>query len=141
MAKVEKKATAEKSEVAVAKKAKAPKKETKASKVEVKEAKKVVSKATIHDFDLIIEPVITEKSMALIQEMNQVTVRVKSTANKASVKKSFEKVFGVKVVDVRILNVPSKQTTRGGRYKGVISGYKKAIVTIAEGEALDLFKE
>ena len=35
----------------------------------------------------------------------------------------------------------AEETTRGGRYKGTISGYKKAIVTIAEGEAIDLFKE
>ena len=107
-------------------------------------AKKVAatkSKATVHDFDLSLEPVITEKTMSLMQEQNKVTLRVKPTANRAAVKKAFEAVFGVKVVDVNISNVPSKTTTRGGRYKGVISGYKKAVVTIAEGEAIDLFKE
>ena len=106
-----------------------------------KEAAKAKSKATIHDFDTIIEPVITEKSMSLMQEQNKVTLKVRKNANRAEVKKAFEAVFGVKVVDVNISNVPSKQTTRGSRYKGVISGYKKAVVTIAEGEALDLFKE
>ena len=107
-------------------------------------AKKVAatkSKATVHDFDLILEPVITEKTMSLMQEQNKVTLRVKPTANRAAVKKAFEAVFGVKAVDVNISNVPSKTTTRGGRYKGVISGYKKAVVNIAEGEAIDLFKE
>lgn len=107
-----------------------------------KEAKaKVASKATIHDYDLIIEPVITEKTMSLMQEQNKVTVRVPAKANRADIKKAFQNVFGVKVLNVNIVNVPAKETTRGGRYKGTISGFKKAIVTIAEGEALDLFKE
>ena len=69
------------------------------------------------------------------------TVKVSPKANRAEVKKDFEAVFGVKVLNVNIVNVPSKSTTRGGRYKGTISGFKKAVVTIAEGEALDLFKE
>ena len=100
-----------------------------------------VSKATIHDYDLILEPVITEKTMSLMQEQNKVTLKVNKKANRADVKKAFEAVFGVKAINVNIINVPSKETTRGGRYKGSISGFKKAIVTIAEGEALDLFKE
>ncbi len=98
-------------------------------------------KASVHDFDLIIEPVITEKTMSLMQEQNKVTLRVKGNANRTEVKKAFEAVFGVKAVDVNIVNVHSKSTTRGGRYKGSISGFKKAIVTLKEGEALDLFKE
>jgi len=102
---------------------------------------KVASKATIHDFDVIIEPVITEKTMSLMQEQNKVTLKVSPKANRADVKKAFEKVFGVKVIGVNIVNVPGKETTRGGRYKGVISGFKKAVVTVAEGQAIDLFKE
>ncbi len=104
--------------------------------------KKVVAKrATVHDFDVIVEPVITEKTMSLMQEQNKVTVRVSKTANRADVKKAFEKIFGVKVTQVNIVNVPAKETTRGGRYRGTISGFKKAVVTVAEGQAIDLFKE
>lgn len=103
--------------------------------------KVAASKATIHDFDVIVEPVITEKTMSLMQEQNKVTLKVSPKANRADVKKAFEKVFGVKVVGVNIVNVPAKETTRGGRYKGVISGFKKAVVTVAEGQAIDLFKE
>ena len=102
---------------------------------------KVASKATIHDFDVIVEPIITEKTMSLMQEQNKVTVRVSGKANRADVKKAFENVFGVKVTSVNIVNVPAKETTRGGRYKGTISGFKKAVVTVAEGQAIDLFKE
>lgn len=104
-------------------------------------ATKKVSKASVHDYEVIMAPVITEKTMSLMQEQNKVTVKVRKTANRATVKKAFENIFGVKVLDVNIVNVPAKETTRGGRYKGTISGFKKAVVTIAEGEALDLFKE
>ncbi len=104
-------------------------------------AKANVKKASVHDLDLIIEPVITEKTMSLMQEQNKVTLRVKGTANRAEVKKAFEAVFGVKATNVNIINVSSKAKSRGGRYKGTVSGYKKAVVTLAEGEALDLFKE
>ena len=104
-------------------------------------AAKKVSKATIHDYEVILEPVITEKTMSLMQEQNKVTVRVSGKANRADVKKAFEKVFGVKVTQVNIVNVPAKETTRGGRYKGSISGFKKAVVTVKEGQAIDLFKE
>jgi large subunit ribosomal protein L23 len=100
-----------------------------------------LKRATVHDFDVIVEPVITEKTMSLMQEQNKVTVRVSKTANRADVKKAFEKIFGVKVTEVNIINVPAKETTRGGRYRGTISGFKKAIVTVAEGQAIDLFKE
>ena len=109
-------------------------------KAEVKDAKKL-SKATVHDFDVIIEPVLTEKSMQLMQEQNKVTLKVRKNANKVEIKKAFEAVFGVKVTDVNISNVRSTKTTRGGRYQGSIPGYKKAVVTVAEGEALDLFKD
>lgn len=100
-----------------------------------------VNKATIHDFDTIIEPVLTEKTMALMQEQNKVTVKVSAKANRAEVKKAFQNVFGVKVTEVNIINVRATATSRGGRYKGTIPGFKKAIVTVAEGEAIDLFKE
>ena len=105
--------------------------------------KKVIAhkKASIHDFDVIVEPVITEKTMSLMQEQNKVTVRVSKKANRADVKKAFEKIFGVKVTSVNIINVPAKETTRGGRYKGRISGFKKAVITVKEGQAIDLFKE
>lgn len=99
------------------------------------------SKPTEKDFAVIKQPRITEKSMSLMQDQNKVTVEVAADANKTEVKLAFERIFQVKVVDVKIANVRSKSTTRGTRYKGAISGYKKAIVTIAEGEAIDLFKD
>jgi len=99
------------------------------------------SKPTEKDFAVIKQPRITEKTMSLMQDQNKVTVEVRDDANKTEVKLAFERIFQVKVTDVKISNVKAKLTTRGTRYKGSISGYKKAIVTIAEGEAIDLFKD
>lgn len=99
------------------------------------------AKATEKDFAVIVKPIITEKSMSLMQGENKVTVKVIPSATKTEVKLAFERIFQVKVTDVKIANVRSKVTTRGTRYTGSISGYKKAIVTVAEGEAIDLFKE
>jgi len=99
------------------------------------------SKPTERDFEVIKQPRITEKSMSLMQDQNKVTVEVADDANKTEIKLAFERIFQVKVVDVKVSNVRTKFTTRGTRYKGSISGYKKAIVTIASGEAIDLFKD
>ena len=122
-----------------AKKATAPK----AKKAAVKEAPKAekAKKGNIRYFDSIIRPIITEKTMALIQEQNKVTVEVAETCDRDAVKLAFESVFGVKVAHVNIINVRAKDTRRGGRYQGSVPGFKKAIVTLAEGQALDLFKE
>ena len=99
------------------------------------------AKPTAHDLDVIVAPLITEKTMALMQNANKVTVKVAAKSNKVEIKEAFQRIFQVKVTDVKVANQVSKTTTRGGRYKGTISGFKKAIVTIAEGEAIDLFKE
>ena len=107
----------------------------------VEEAKASFPKATEKDFEVIVAPVITEKSMQLMQDENKVTVKVLPSANKTEVKLAFERIFQVKVTDVKVSNVRAKETTRGTRYNGHISGYKKAVVTVAEGEAIDLFKE
>ena len=120
--------------------AEAPAEEAKPAKKE--EPKKAsFPKPTVADFEVIDAPHITEKTMALMQNANKVTVKVAANANKIEIKNAFQRLFQVKVVDVKVLNQRAKSTTRGGRYAGKISGYKKAVVTIADGEALDLFKE
>jgi len=120
---------------------KTAKKEEKKTVIKASTAKKDLAKPTLNDFNVIICPIITEKSMAMIQNQNQATFKVKDNANKTQVKIAFERLFGVKATHVSISTVRAKATTRGGRYQGKIQGYKKAIVTIASGEAIDLFKE
>ncbi|MCQ2799583.1 MAG: 50S ribosomal protein L23 [Bacilli bacterium] len=102
---------------------------------------KTIALPVEHDYKVVLEPVITEKTMALLQNENKVTVKVGDFCNKDEIKASFERLYQVKVTDVKIINVAPKAKSRGGRYKGHIAGYKKAIVAIAEGEAVDLFKE
>ena len=105
------------------------------------EAAKRFPKATEKDFSVIVKPLITEKTMSLMQNENKVTVKVLDSANKTEIKLAFERIFQVKVTDVKVVNQRAKETTRGTRYAGRISGFKKAVVTVAEGEAIDLFKE
>lgn len=97
--------------------------------------------ASEKDFEVIMQPVITEKSMSLMQNENKVTLKVLPTANKTEIKLAFERIFKVHVTEVKVSNVKDKTTTRGTRYMGKISGFKKAIVTVADGEAIDLFKD
>ena len=93
-----------------------------------------------HDFDVIIAPIVTEKTMKLLQEENKITLKVKKDANKIEIKNAFEAIFNVHVEKINVINV-RPQAKRVGRYTGKVSGYKKAIVKLAAGEALDLFKE
>ena len=112
-----------------------------ATKKSAAKAENRFPKATEKDFAVIVKPIITEKTMSLMQNDNKVTVKVLESATKTEIKLAFQRLFQVKITDVKVLNVRAKATTRGTRYQGSISGYKKAVVTIAEGEAIDLFKE
>lgn len=105
------------------------------------ETKKVYATPTAHDYEVILEPVITEKSMALLQNDGKVTVKVAASSNKSEIKDSFQRLYQVAVEDIKVSNVSAKEKSRGSRYKGRVGGYKKAIVTLKEGNAVDLFKE
>jgi large subunit ribosomal protein L23 len=138
----------EKKEAPVAEKKPVAKKAVKAEKVEAKDAapkkeeKKVVfAAANKHDYAVVFDPHITEKSMALLQNANKVTVKVANDANKTEIKDSFQRLYQAKVVDVKIINQRAKEKSRGGKYQGQISGYKKAVITLASGSAVDLFKQ
>lgn len=91
-------------------------------------------------FDVIVGPVLTEKTMNLTQKQNKVTVKVNAKSSKEEIKDAFEAIFGVKVAKVNVINVRPK-AKRLGRYEGQVSGYKKAIVKLAEGQSLDLYQE
>ena len=138
----------EKKEAPVAAKKPVAKKAVKAEKVDEKasapkkEEKKVVfAAANKHDYEVVFDPHITEKSMALLQNANKVTVKVANDANKTEIKDSFQRLYQAKVVDVKIINQRAKEKSRGGKYQGQISGYKKAVITLASGSAVDLFKQ
>ena len=89
-----------------------------------------------HYSDIIIAPVITEKSMAERQN-NVYTFKVVKTATKDEIKKAIEDAFKVTVKNVNTLNTKSKRR-RVGKYAGKTKTYKKAIVTLKDGSTIDL---
>ena len=84
--------------------------------------------------DIIIAPVITEKTANMETEGNYV-FKVANNANKTEVKQAIEKKFNVKVEKVNIVNSHPKHK-RVGRYEGMTSKYKKAIVSLAKGNTI-----
>ena len=95
---------------------------------------------SIESFDILVAPIVTEKSMKMQQEQNKITLKVKNTANKTQVKLAVQQIFSVKVVDVKIVNVLPK-AKRVGRYEGKVSGYKKAVVTISPEDQINMYSE
>jgi large subunit ribosomal protein L23 len=87
-------------------------------------------------YEIIVAPVITEKSQR-ISEANQVVFRVRGDASKPEIKQAVEGLFNVKVKAVNTLNVKGKVK----RFRGTVgrrSDWKKAIVTLAEGQTIDV---
>ncbi len=91
---------------------------------------------------VILKPVITEKMTAKGEKLNQYGFIVDRRANKLQVKGEVEELYGVDVLSVNTMNYSGKKKSRNTK-SGVISGktnaFKKAIVTIAEGESIDFF--
>ena len=90
--------------------------------------------------DIIIRPIITEKSMRYMDEDNEVTFEVAKGTNKIEVARAVEHIFGVDVEKVNIMNVKPKKK-RVGRYVGKTKAVRKAIVKIKAGQDIDLFGE
>ena len=86
--------------------------------------------------EIIKAPVITEKSQ-IAKSNGQYTFKVDPKANKTEIKEAIEKLFNVKVKQIRTINVKVKKR-RVGRYTGLTNRSKKAIVTLAEGQTIDL---
>lgn len=89
--------------------------------------------------DIIIKPVITEKTMGLMED-NKYTFIVDKRANKIEIKNAIQSLFNVKVNKVRTINTVGK-LRRMGRYQGYTPNRKKAIVTLQEGDTIELFDE
>ncbi len=89
-------------------------------------------------YDILVRPLITEKSMKLVEE-GKYTFEVKQGANKVEVKKAVEEVFKVEVTAVNMMNTQRKRR-RVGKYEGLRPAVQKAIVTLAEGQKLDVFE-
>jgi len=88
--------------------------------------------------EIIKRPIITEKSMLLVEEQNKYTFSVDKRANKIQVKQAVEELFNVKVLKVNVINsLPKKK--RVGQHAGFKPAVTKAIVTLAEGNKIEIF--
>mgnify|MGYP001007021063 CR=1 FL=1 len=90
--------------------------------------------------DVIIRPLVTEKAVNLAQEQNKYTFYVHRRANKVEIKRAVEELFNVKVMAVNTMTVKGKKK-RVGRFVGLKPLRKKAIVTLNEGDKIDIFEE
>lgn len=90
--------------------------------------------------DIIVRPIVTEKTMIQGDKLNQYTFEVLKDANKIEIKKAVEDIFNVKVINVNTINTHSKEK-RVGRYVGKTKAIKKAIVSLKDGDKIDLFAQ
>lgn len=89
--------------------------------------------------DVLKRPLITEKATLLKEISNAVSFAVDSRANKNQIQDAVEKLFKVKVVDVKTMNVAGK-TKRRGRTVGRRPGWKKAVVFLKAGDKIEFFE-
>ena len=92
--------------------------------------------------EILIKPILTEKANSQQESLRRYAFKVARKANKLEIKKAIETFYGVNVIDVNTAVVPGKNKTRytkKGFVKGQKPAFKKAMVTVAEGETLDLY--
>jgi large subunit ribosomal protein L23 len=93
-------------------------------------------------YDILRRPIVTEKSNFQNSNLHQYTFEVIQNATKGQVKDAVETLFDVDVVRVNMINVSPKRTRRWKSRRVMVrrSGYKKAIVTLATGDTIDIFE-
>jgi large subunit ribosomal protein L23 len=92
--------------------------------------------------EVLVKPILTEKANLQQDKLSRYAFRVGRKANKLEIKKAVEEFYGVTVINVNTAVVPGKNKTRytkAGFVKGQKPAYKKALVTVAEGETIDLY--
>ena len=90
-------------------------------------------------YDIIIRPLITEKTSIQKEDYNQVSFEVDRRANRVEIRRAIEKIFNVRVANVRTMQVKGKVKQRG-RIVGKRRDWKKAIVNLMPGERIDFFE-
>ena len=92
--------------------------------------------------NIMIKPIVTEKATALSEKLNRYTFCVSPDANKYQIKNLVEELYGVKVTSVNTMNYEGKRKqryTKAGLIRGKKPAFKKAIVTLVEGETIDFY--
>lgn len=90
-------------------------------------------------YNMIIEPHLTEKVMLMKEEGNKVVFKVRTDVNKIELKQAVERIFNVGVESVRTINMTGKKK-RYGLQQGRRSDWKKAIITLKEGDSIEYFE-
>jgi len=91
---------------------------------------------------IIVKPIVTEKMTQLGDKLNRYGFRVQKDANKIEIKQAIEAMYDVTVDEVNTMVVAAKKKsrfTKGGVVKGSTSAYKKAIITVKEGDKIDFY--
>ena len=92
--------------------------------------------------NIMIKPIVTEKATGLSEKLNRYTFCVPPDANKYQIKSLIEDLYGVKVASVNTMNYEGKRKqryTKAGLIRGKKPAFKKAIVTLVEGETIDFY--
>ena len=92
--------------------------------------------------EVLVKPILTEKANAQQDKLSRYAFKVARKSNKLEIKKAIEEFYGVTVVNVNTAVIPGKNKTRytkAGFVKGQKPAYKKAFVTVAAGETLDIY--
>ena len=92
--------------------------------------------------NIMIQPIVTEKANAISEAGNRYSFKVSPDANKFQIKDAIEKLYDVKVVGISTMNYDGKRKqryTKSGIIRGKMSAFKKAIVTLAEGQTIDFY--
>ncbi|MCQ2288859.1 MAG: 50S ribosomal protein L23 [Muribaculaceae bacterium] len=89
-----------------------------------------------------IQPIVSEKANAISENTNRFSFKVSPDANKFQIKDAVEKLYDVKVVGVSTMNYDGKKKqryTKSGILRGKVAAFKKAVVTVAEGQTIDFY--
>ena len=92
--------------------------------------------------NILIKPIVTEKMTEQSENLNRYGFKVDHRANKIEIKKAVEKMYGVSVENVNTMNYAGKSKskfTKAGLIEGKTNKYKKAIVTVIEGDVIDFY--
>ncbi len=111
-------------------------KPTRFAEASARRVKKVVKKEFSQAYRILKRPIITEKTTNL-GALNQYAFEIIGSANKQEIKKVIQDLFGVNVLKVNVISVPGK-TRRLGRHEGWHAGYKKALITLAQGDSIEV---
>ena len=92
--------------------------------------------------EITIQPIVTEKANAITEKSGRYSFRVSPDANKYQIKSLVEKLYDVKVVSVNTMNYSGKRKqcfTKSGFLCGKMAAFKKAVVTLSEGQTIDFY--